>query len=322
MARPMAADTCGQSSMRDPMITVRSRGRWKYSAASAVIRAVARKSCFRQRLIPGASPRCRSMVERRYEASSRGLSISVSDQREQAWYVGSVHVAEAGRDVGNAVVLVTEVVDREPFRGGDVRDRLRLDREDQDVLVEDGSEDAEHGERELRPAAAGHAPAPDQRDQRQDPAFAVVVGLHHEQHVGDGDDDRHRPEDERDDTEDALRGHLDRVWVVRVEHRLDGVERARPDVPEDHAERADSQGGPSGGAPVHTPIFADWRSAGVWRASRTGARSMVQPTAKMKNAEQTANTRRPRRNGVSLLTFAQTGLRPSTLQRRRSGRRM
>ena len=107
---------------------------------------------------------------------------------------------------------------------------------------------------------------------------------------------------------------LKTVWI--------GVERARADVAEDDAERADSEGGPGGGAPVHTPIFADWRSAGVWRASRTGARSMVQPTAKMKNAEQTANTRRPRRNGVSLLTFAQTGLRPSTLQRRRSGRRM
>jgi hypothetical protein len=33
----------------------------------------------------------------------------------------------------------------------------------------------------------------------------------------------------------------------------------------------------------------------------------------MKNAEQTANTRRPRRNGANLPTFAQTGLRPSTL---------
>jgi hypothetical protein len=47
------------------MITVRSRGRWKYSAASDVIFAVARKRRLRQRLIPGVSPFTRSIVERK-----------------------------------------------------------------------------------------------------------------------------------------------------------------------------------------------------------------------------------------------------------------
>ena len=46
--------------------------------------------------------------------------------------------------------------------------------------------------------------APDQRDQREDPALAVVVGAHHQQHVQQRDDDRHRPEDQRDDPVDAL----------------------------------------------------------------------------------------------------------------------
>ena len=52
--------------------------------------------------------------------------------------------------------------------------------------------------------AAVRAPAPDQGDERHDAALAVVVGAHHQQHVAERHDDRHRPEDERDDAEDAL----------------------------------------------------------------------------------------------------------------------
>ena len=102
----------------------------------------------------------------------------------------------------------------------------------------------------------GHTPAPDQGDERQDPAFAIIVGSHDEQHVGDSDDDRHRPEDERDDPEDALPGHRHRMRVVRVEHRLNGVERTRTDVAEDDPERADRKSSLSGGAPGHPTIFA------------------------------------------------------------------
>ena len=54
-----------QSSIREPMITVRSIGRLKYSAASAVRWEVARNRLLRQRLRPGASPRWRSIVERK-----------------------------------------------------------------------------------------------------------------------------------------------------------------------------------------------------------------------------------------------------------------
>jgi hypothetical protein len=49
----------------EPMITVLSRGSPKYSAASAVIRDVARKSCFRQRAIVGSSPRRSSIFDRK-----------------------------------------------------------------------------------------------------------------------------------------------------------------------------------------------------------------------------------------------------------------
>ena len=83
--------------------------------------------------------------------------------------------------------------------------------------------------------------APDQGDQGHDAALAVVVGAHHEQHVGDGDDDRHRPEDQRRDPEDGLPRRGDRVRVARVEDRLDRVERARAEVSEHHAQGADQQ---------------------------------------------------------------------------------
>ena len=41
-----------------------------------------------------------------------------------------------------------------------------------------------------------------QRLERQDAAFALVVGLHQEQHIFRGDDDQQRPDDQRDDADD------------------------------------------------------------------------------------------------------------------------
>ena len=46
-------------------MTVLSRGSWKYSAASAVSRAVAMKMYLRHWLMPGALPRRISMVDRK-----------------------------------------------------------------------------------------------------------------------------------------------------------------------------------------------------------------------------------------------------------------
>ena len=77
----------------------------------------------------------------------------------------------------------------------------------------------------------------DLRDQRHDPALPVVVGPHHQADVLDGDDQRHRPEDQRDDAVDALERGLDRMRVTRVERDLNRVDRAGADVPEDHSER-------------------------------------------------------------------------------------
>ncbi len=60
-----AARRRGHSSMREPMMTVLSRGSWKYSAASAVSRAVAMKMYLRHWLMPGAFPRRISIVDRK-----------------------------------------------------------------------------------------------------------------------------------------------------------------------------------------------------------------------------------------------------------------
>jgi hypothetical protein len=89
--------------------------------------------------------------------------------------------------------------------------------------------------------AARRAAPTDQRDQRHDAALAVVVGAHHERHVGQRDDDRHRPEDHRDDAHDGVGADGDGVRIVRVEDGLERVDRAGPDVAEHHAERADRE---------------------------------------------------------------------------------
>ena len=51
----------------------------------------------------------------------------------------------------------------------------------------------------------------------------------------------HGPEDQRDDPEHALDGRLHRVRVARIEHRLDGVQGARPDIPEHDPQSTDGQ---------------------------------------------------------------------------------
>ena len=84
--------------MREPMITVRSGGSRKYSAASAVSCEVARKRFLRQRLIPGVEPGVE--LDRREEVGD-GVLVEPAvdaggpDQREQPGHVGLVHVAEA-----------------------------------------------------------------------------------------------------------------------------------------------------------------------------------------------------------------------------------
>ena len=128
------------------------------------------------------------------------------------------------------------------------------------------------GQHRLRPASAGQRPPADQGDQRHDPALAVVVGPHHEQDVGDGDDDRHRPEDQRDDPEDAVVRHLDRMRIARIEKRLHRVQRARPDVPEDDPESAERESPCAAPASVHAQSIRPPPSASTRHPNEPSAR--------------------------------------------------
>src|SRR5689334_12192683 len=65
------------------------------------------------------------------------FDVGLTDERQQGRNVLRVHVAEARRDVGDPVVFVAEVVDRDPLGRWDVRRGLGLDRQDEDVLVQD-----------------------------------------------------------------------------------------------------------------------------------------------------------------------------------------
>src|ERR1700722_1264155 len=97
--------------MREPMMTVRSRGSWKYSAASAVICDVAMNRRLRQRLRPGVSPGTSSMRDTKSDGFSSGRGRSVA-------------AARVGGDV-------------RALRGGKVGYGFCFDRENDDVLVED-----------------------------------------------------------------------------------------------------------------------------------------------------------------------------------------
>ena len=62
----------------------------------------------------------------------------------------------------------------------------------------------------------------------------MVVGPHDQDRVLDRDDDDQRPEDERHDAEHRFRRHLT-VGARGLRRDVEGVERARADVAEDHA---------------------------------------------------------------------------------------
>ncbi len=163
----------------------------------------------------------------RPEEAADALGAPVLDQEEP----GEQRQRDRHHEVRDARGGHLEALDRR-----EDRDR----RGDHAVAVEErGTEHAEGDER--RRARRRVSPgALHERAQRHDPALAVVVRAHDEGDVLDRDDERDRPEDERDDPVDVGPAGLHRVVVDR-EDRLQRVERARADVAEDDAERAQHQ---------------------------------------------------------------------------------
>ena len=90
----------------------------------------------------------------------------------------------------------------------------------------------------------GHFGAPSfplrqERGQREDPAFALVVGAHDDGDVLDGDDDQQRIDDQRQHAEDVRFGGR---HGVRAEEALaHRVEWAGPDVAVDDADRGQGE---------------------------------------------------------------------------------
>ena len=76
----------------------------------------------------------------------------------------------------------------------------------------------------------------EQREQRENAALAAVVGAHDEHEVLHGDDEHEQPHDQRQHAVHVGRGRRNRV-LLRRETLLQRVERARPDVAVDDAER-------------------------------------------------------------------------------------
>ena len=123
----------------------------------------------------------------------------------------------------------------EPFDGAQHRDGGG----DHAIAVEHGgAEDAKQDE----PAPAAHGDAPQRRgqgSQREDAAFAVVVGAQDKGHVFERDHDEQRPEDEREHAEHVVRRGLD--GVVAGEALAQRIERRRADVAVDHAQGSNGQ---------------------------------------------------------------------------------
>ena len=126
--------------------------------------------------------------------------------------------------------------DLEPLDGGEDRDGRR----DHGVAEEErrpGETDDEEGRAEAPRDRQG------QRQERHGPALALVVGPHDEDHVFDGHDEEDGPEHHRQDAQHGRLGGAVPGGLQRLPERID---RARPDVAEDDAQRPEQQRAPSG----------------------------------------------------------------------------
>src|SRR5581483_9598568 len=96
-------------------------------------------------------------------------------------------------------------------------------------------------ERDQRGAADGTRPAAraHERHQREDASLSAVVGAHDEDEILERDDDRQRPEDQREDADDVLASR--RYAMVWIEALTQRVQRARADVAVDHSQRRERE---------------------------------------------------------------------------------
>ncbi len=134
---------------------------------------------------------------------------------------------------GEAAVDHGQALDR-----GQYRDR----RGDHRIAVEQGGREYAEQDEAARPAAClGIARSRDQRQQRQAAALPLIVRAHDDRDIFDRHDQHHRPEDQAEHAQYVGRGRFERM--VSGEGLAEGVERARADIAEHDADRAQGKRG-------------------------------------------------------------------------------
>ena len=117
----------------------------------------------------------------------------------------------------------------QPF---DRRENRQSRRDDRIADEQGGARDPE----EKQPVGALAGIFHQQRQQRQRAALAIVVGAQQEQHVFQGDDDRQRPDHQRDQADDFQARHA--VSGDRAQRFTKRIKRAGADIAIDNADRA------------------------------------------------------------------------------------
>ncbi len=201
---------------------------------------------------PGCAPTMRSAYQGLMASSTRGALHDLDgaedrERREPQQHDGTEQAADARR----AAALDGEQRDDDAQRHrqhrafelriehGQAFDRAqhRDRRRDQRVAVEQRR--AEHAQRDRapRPGVDRAVAFLDERHQRKNSAFAVVVGAHDHREVFHRHDDRQTPEDQRQQSED--RGLIAGPITRGGQRLLEGIQRTRADVAEHHADGAD-----------------------------------------------------------------------------------
>ena len=135
------------------------------------------------------------------------------------------------------IVLQAARYDGKPFQGGQHRNR----RGNNPVSVNERCpEQADRDDdRALAVADAETFPPSDQRHERHDPAFAMIVDLHGDADIFDRGDDDKRPENKRERAQHH--GAIGNLGASRAQHDFQRVERACPDIAVDNTKSRQGQ---------------------------------------------------------------------------------
>ena len=153
----------------------------------------------------------------------------------------------------------------ESFHGAEHRDRGR---DDAITKQQRGTEEPEQHDHDAALHRFTHA-VRGQGHQREHAALALVVRPQDEDEVFDADEQKQRPEDQRNHAKDVRMAGVNVMRAVRTEALLQRVDRRGADVPKHHAERRDDERG--GGEFVETVTVLFFHDARSLRGGDAGA---------------------------------------------------